>query len=278
MNEPAVIDPTSSVSDPYQRYIDSILPKVELVYSDGEPMESQWHVWETRLLLDMSNQHFHDRNDCFFAANMFLYYSEEQARNRDFKGPDFFFAKRTHRLPLRLYWATWLENGRTPNVVIELCSPTTIANDYGEKKDVYEQSLRVFDYFCYDPTTDHLDGWRLKGERYEPLTPNEHGQLWSEELELWLGVWRGAVYESGEEAWLRFFDARGNLILTPAEEEKRRADEQQLRADEAKRQADEAKRQADEAKQRALKAETELQQLRERLAALERQAPGANPS
>ncbi len=43
------------------------------------------------------------------------------------------------------------------------------------------------------------------------------------EIKLGMGLWRGR-YSGLERQWLRWYDADGNWIPTPAEEEKPRAD------------------------------------------------------
>ncbi|OQY43404.1 MAG: hypothetical protein B6247_31735, partial [Candidatus Parabeggiatoa sp. nov. 2] len=49
-------------------------------------------------------------------------------------------------------------------------------------------------YFVFDPfDAKSLRGWHFKNRRYEELVPNEQGRIWSEELQLWLGVWEGTV-------------------------------------------------------------------------------------
>ena len=226
MNEPSVLDLPASVSDPTELEIESILPKVELIESDGEPLETEWHRRAMNVLIASVDYRFRDRQDYYVGGNSFLYYSEEQARNRDFKGPDFFFVWGTQRQPMRPYWAIWLEGGRTPSVVIELCSPTTINADYGEKKDVY-QWLRIPEYFCYNHDTGHLDGWRLVKGRYKELPRNEQGRIWSDELELWIGSWQGSV-ERYSDTWLRFFDSEGNLIFFGEEGASHRAEDEKL--------------------------------------------------
>jgi Uma2 family endonuclease len=239
---------TPAAPDPEPAPLEEILPKVELIEDDGEPMESDWHVKQMVLLIDCVEQHFHARNDFYVGGNMFVYFSEEQARNRDFRGPDFFFVSDTTRKPLRRYWCVWQEGGRTPDAVIELSSPTTIDVDHGEKKRIYERQLRVGDYFCYDPETQLLEGWTLVRKRYQPLKPNEKGWLWSEELELWLGVWQGRIGRF-EDNWLRFFDRDGKLVLNENEASRRLAEEERRQREAA---------------------EEEAAQLRIRLAALEK--------
>jgi Uma2 family endonuclease len=230
------------------------LAGIKLIEDDGEPMESDWHVKAMGLLVNSINYHFRDRDDFYAAGNMFLYFSPSQVRNNDFRGPDFFFVWDTHRRPMRKYWAIWVENFRTPNVVIELCSPTTIKEDYGRKKDVYGSTLHVNDYFCYDPETGKLEGWRLKRHKYVPLKPNGDGRLWSKELGLWVGPWRSEVL-GYEDRWLRFFDKDGRLVLDSTEAECIRTEEARLDA-----------KKADE---RARAAESEVAALQAKLASLE---------
>ena len=71
--------------------IEEILPKVELLESDGEKLETEWHRIVINLLLECLHNHLRGRNDYYANGNSFIYYSESQARNRDYRGPDFFF-------------------------------------------------------------------------------------------------------------------------------------------------------------------------------------------
>jgi Uma2 family endonuclease len=48
-------------------------------------------------------------------------------------------------------WVVWEENGRYPDVIVELMSPSTPQVDTGVKKDIYEQTFRTPDYFVFDP-------------------------------------------------------------------------------------------------------------------------------
>ena len=65
-------------------------PAIELPTEDGEPLESPWHRAQINLLIECVHAHLRDRDDYFVGGNMFLYYSAQQARRRDYKGPDFF--------------------------------------------------------------------------------------------------------------------------------------------------------------------------------------------
>ena len=122
------------------------------------------------------------------------------------------------------------------SALLEYLSPSTRRNDFGKKKDLYEQVFKTREYFCFEymnPTADpNLFGWRLDAHgRYQPITANEQGWLWSEELDLWVGTWDGRL-EHDTTTWMRFYTANGGLVLTAAEAATRRADEEQRRADE----------------------------------------------
>ena len=67
------------------------LPQVELIETDGEPLESDWHRLAMNLLIDVVTFMLQGQSDYFVGGNMFIYFDEERARNRDFRGPDFFF-------------------------------------------------------------------------------------------------------------------------------------------------------------------------------------------
>jgi Uma2 family endonuclease len=192
-------------------------PNVKLVESDGVPLESFWHQVQIILLADVVNLRFDQRDDFFAGGNMFIYFNVEQARNRDFRGPAFFFVKGVKRLPVRKWWAVWDEGGRYPDLIIELLSESTAQEDRTTKKAIYEKTFRTPEYYCFDPDTKRLEGWRLNAKlRYQPLKRNDKGWLWSEELDCWLGTWDGA-YAGVPGTWLRFFDKDGRLLPTHAE-------------------------------------------------------------
>lgn len=199
------------------------LEGLELVTDDGEPLESTWHRKCMTLLIEQVEYHFRDRDDFYVGGNAFIYCSPAQARNRDFRGPDFFYVSHTTRQPPRPCWVVWEENLRRPDVVIELTSPTTREEDYGAKFRIYRDTLEVRNYFIYDPDARLLEGWRLDRRRYVPIQPDENGRLLSDELGLLLGLWEGE-YLRDNMTWLRFFEPAGTPVAIPAEAEKRRAD------------------------------------------------------
>jgi Uma2 family endonuclease len=217
---------------------------------DGEPLESDWHRLAINLLIEVIRYFLRERRDYFAGGNMFLYFSEEQVRNKDYRGPDFFFVWGVDRDRERPYYAVWQEGGKYPNVIVELLSPSTAATDRTTKKDLYEKVFRTSEYILYDPATKKLEGWHMTNGDYEPMELDERGWLWSRRLELYIGLWEGRYLET-KGVFPRFFDVRGNLVLTGREDQHRRADSEQQRADDEKRRADDEKQRADDEKQRA---------------------------
>ena len=213
-------------------------PDDELVEEDGVPLDSDWHRLAIGLLEESITHWLRERMDYYAACNMFIYYREKSTQRRRFRGPDFFFVKGATRTPMRRYWVVWEKGGRFPNAIIELLSPSTAEEDRTAKKEIYEQVFRTPDYFCYDPDTQQLQGWRLNiALQYEALVPNEHGWLWSEELGLWVGTWEG-VYLQRRAVWLRFYTPQGELVLIAAESEHQRAEQERQRAEQERQRAE----------------------------------------
>jgi Uma2 family endonuclease len=243
------------------------VPDIELPAEDGEPLESNWHRLQINLLGDMLDQHWQGRSDFFAGGNMFVYYSLEQARSRDYKGPDFFVVKGVDRTRPRRSWIVWQEGGRYPDVIVELLSPTTATEDLGPKKDLYEQVFKTFEYFCVNPDGPSLQGWRLIETRYVPLQPNAHGWLWSESLQLWLGLQAG-TFQGTHDVWVRFFEASEALVPTAgerAEVERERAEAERERAEVERERAEAERTRAEAERERAEAAEAENARLRAEL-------------
>ncbi len=125
---------------------------------------------------------------------------------------------------------TW-EEGKTPDVVIELLSDSTAEVDKGEKKQIYQNQLRVPEYFWFDPfDPEDWGGFQLQQGIYQPIPVTPPGQLISRILSLSLVRWRG-VYKSVETTWLRWADLDGQVLPTAEERERGRADHYQQQAE-----------------------------------------------
>lgn len=244
-------------------------PPSNLVFDDGEPLESPRHRIAMNLLIRSVQQALGNRTDFYAGGNMFVYYSRTQAMNRDFRGPDFFVALEVDGSRERKAWITWEEEGRYPDVIVELLSDSTETVDRGEKKRLYERVFKTPDYFIFDPfDSTSLSGWRLQtGQGYQPLQLNSQGWLWCETLQLWLGLWEGVVDReppTGTCAWLRFYNAVGDLVLLPEEQAQQQVEQAQQRVEQERQRAAQAEVELAQARQQA---EQERMQLIERLRA-----------
>ncbi|MFO0807728.1 MAG: Uma2 family endonuclease [Gemmataceae bacterium] len=241
-----------------------VTPPTDLLYDDGAILETPQHRANMNVLIELTEVRLNGRKDFYTGGNMFLYFSAEQARNRDFKGPDYFFVDGADHDRERLYWAVWDEDGRYPTVIVELTSPSTAKVDRGAKKKLYERTFKTPEYFLYDPILGDFEGWRLADGKYRKIEPDARGWLWCESLQVWLGPWHG-VYLNVPGTYVRFYDADGNLVPLFAERAAAQADAAQAQADAAQAQADAERRRADSA-------EAENERLRREIAALRGQA------
>ncbi|MCW6036091.1 Uma2 family endonuclease [Spirulina subsalsa FACHB-351] len=222
------------------------MPPTDLIFDDGEPLESNRHRIAMNVLIRSLQQAWSDRHDFYTGGNMFIYYSSEQARNRDFRGPDFFAVLDVDGTTERQGWVVWQEGGRYPDVIVELMSPSTARVDQETKKDIYEQIFRTPDYFVFDPfVANSLQGWHLESSQgYQPLVANERGWLWCESLGFWLGTWSGTI-DREEAIWLRFYDTQGSLVLLPEEAAQQRAEMAEQRAERLAQRAETAEQRAE---------------------------------
>jgi Uma2 family endonuclease len=202
----------------------------ELVFSDGEPLETEWHSFQFPFLRHLIRQAMVEqgRSDFYVGGDMFVYYSIEQARDVArgrpyFRGPDVFWVDGADPGRARKGWVSWEEDGRLPDVIVELLSPSTAEIDRKDKKDLYGRVWRTGEYFLYEPDTRTLEGFRLAGGAYRPIAPGGHGRLWSEQLGVSLGLWHG-VHEGKEYDWVRLFRPDGSLVPDAAEAANQRAE------------------------------------------------------
>ena len=95
------------------------MPDASKLLSDEPEMESSLHYMQLLLLVTCLEWAWQERDDFFIGANLTIYFSRQQLKTRDFRGPDFFLVKNTNRAP-RNSWVTWEEDGRYPDLIIEL--------------------------------------------------------------------------------------------------------------------------------------------------------------
>ena len=190
-----------------------LMPDATEVESNEPEMESSLHYAQLALLVSCLEWLWREggpsaHSDFFIGANLTVYFSRQQLKNRDFRGPDFFLVRQTQKRP-RKAWVVWEEEGKYPDLIIELLSDTTATVDRTLKKDLYQNQFHTHEYFWFSPDTLELAGFRLMGRTYAAIAPTAAGWLWSEVLELYVGV---------QASQLRYWDAQGQLVPTPEED------------------------------------------------------------
>ncbi len=254
------ISQTLPITDTDQKN-EIIFPNGEF-WSDEPPLESNLHLRQIVLLIQCLEWLWQDRDDYFATGNLTVYYSPNQKKSEEFRGPDFLVVLGTTRNPNRRSWVVWQEDGKYPNVIVEILSKSTAKVDREEKKQIYQDIFRTPDYFWFDPETLEFQGFTLISGVYQPIEPNEQGWLWSEQLGLYLGIY---------EDKLRYFTPERELVPTP-EEAARQAEEaarqERENAQQAQQLAQQERENAQQAQQLAQQERERVRQLEERLRSL----------
>jgi len=256
---------TTLPSDSLTNYLTVAIPPTQkdLPFDDGKNMETFRHKLQMDILIETLYPWLEQRDNGFVGGNMFLYFSMVQVRNKDYQGPDFFVVLDVPKGE-RLSWVVW-EEGKAPDVIIELLSPSTAAKDKLVKKLTYQNQVRVPEYFWFDPfNSDDLAGFRLDINTYQPILSDSQDRLVSQQLQLALVKWYG-LYYGVNATWLRWETLAGELLPTgqenavnaqiKAQEAQAKANEAENKANEAQAKANEAQAKANEAQAKANEAE-----------------------
>ena len=227
---------------------------------DGVPMETERHKKQMDLLIaSLEPWLIQQPQGGYVGGNMFIYYSFKQIRHQDFKGPDVFVVLDVPHGE-RKSWVVW-EEGKTPDLIIELLSESTAKEDKTNKKLIYQNQLKVAEYFWFDPfNPEDCAGFRLNGNRYETI-PLENNRFFSQQLGLALIRWSGA-YRGVETTWLRWATLAGDLLLLPEESAQQQAQVAQRRVELVEQQLESETQRAQTAEQRTQVAEAEIARLK----------------
>ena len=240
-----------------------LLPPAAIEYpeSDGKPMAENDAQRDAILYgCGALGLRYRERPDVYVSGDLLIYYEEGNLEVS--VAPDVFVVFGVEDR-LRGNYKVW-EEGKGPDFVLEVASPSTWREDVRRKPGVYA-GLGVREYFLYDPTgeylTPRLRGHRLVGGGYERLAAVESIDrtlaVSSEVLGLELRAKAG-----GE---MRFHDpATGRDLLSHGEEHAaRRSAERRAEAEHAARLEEAAARRAEAAARRV--AEARVAELEARL-------------
>jgi Uma2 family endonuclease len=203
--------------------------------SDGKPMaETERHRDLMIDLIRTLQHHCRDEPRICVSGNMLVFY--EPGNRRRHVSPDVFVVRGVakHERPNYLIW----EERKGPEAVIEVTSSSTRNEDLHTKFTLYQDTLKVREYFLFDPYGDYLDpplrGYRLRQGQYRPIRAVQ-GRLPSQVLGLHL--------ERDGQVLRLWNPATGTWLPTPDER-------------------------AEQAEERAEQAEAEVERLRQELARL----------
>ncbi len=196
--------------------------------SDGEPMAETLDNAVQMVDLQWTLQTLFARQGragtTTVGGNQFVYYNP--LNGRDNISPDVYVAfDRPPPGPNK--WQTWVEGG-FPDIVWEITSPSTQANDLSEaaggKRALYAQ-LGTKEYYIYDPEqvmTPPFQGFALRGGRMQPLPVGPGGGMYSALLGAELRpVTMAATERRPGGTWLRIIDPTTGQPVPLAEEDYR---------------------------------------------------------
>ena len=203
--------------------------------SDGLPMsDNEWQSKGIHAAYGSLDVHFQDDPNVYVVADILVYPTQGELRRI---GPDILVAKGVPKLPKRSSYKVWLE-GKPPDFVLEIASPSTWRDDRGWKAEFYAE-MGVAEYWLFDAKGNlfqpPLEGHRLESGVYRPLpahTSSAGRVLKSDVLGLELRA---------EGELLRFHDpATGEDLRTHGEEATARREEATARREEAAARREEA--------------------------------------
>ena len=222
--------------------------------SDGKPMaETDYHRDLMLALIQTLRAYYAADPQVYVSGNILLFY--EPGNRRRHVSPDVLVVKGVPKAD-RLNYLVW-EEGQPPDLVIELTSSSTRSKDTKKKFQLYQDTLKVAEYFLFDPMGDYLDpplqGYQLQRGKYVAIQPIE-GRLPSDVL--------GLHFERHDKV-LRVYDPATGRWL-PTEEE---------RTAQAEEQAEQAQGRLAQAEGRLAQAKAENKRLQRELDELRRQVP-----
>ncbi len=273
MSSEAPAQPPMSVSEHHPLPVE-LHPNIDhIITEDGAPVDNQFSEKQQRLLAEVLYCSWQPGEPFVAMSNVGLFFAirtppfvPDVLVSLGVSSPADPFPKKN-----RSYFV-W-EYGKAPDLVVEVVSNNEGGEDTIKLKGYAK--LGITYYIIYDPE-EHLSSkplrvYRLVSGRYE-LDLSESPVFSS--LGLGVRIWPG-TYEDMSQSWLRWTDAKGQLLPTGkerasseeqrADDEKQRADDEKQRADGEKQRADGEKQRADDEKRRADQAEQEAKQLRTKL-------------
>lgn len=195
---------------------------------DGKPVtETDYHFNLWMSLIDILRAYYAADPNAYVSGGIMLFY--EKGNRRKYVAPDVLVVKGVPK-GNRLNFLVW-EEGKAPQLVIELTSSSTRWKDTKKKYQLYQDILKVREYFIFDPLGHYLDpqlqGFRLRSGKYVPIKllhrrlPSQvlglHLEADGKELRIYSptrGGWLPTMSERIADAQERATQARNRLAQT----------------------------------------------------------------
>ena len=144
----------------------------EIEYPEGNWIaQSVAHSDASSLAKAALRLHFQHRDDALVAMELIVYY--QQGNVSAWLQPDVLVAFGVRQLARRSTFKVW-EEGKAPDFVLEVASPSTAGRDARHKALEYAR-IRVREYWRLDPhgslMESPLEGYEARGGKYSPLRP-----------------------------------------------------------------------------------------------------------
>ena len=176
-------------------------------YGDEAPMEGDHHDAARRYASDALETRLKHREDVYVAGDRGLYF--QRGSRSALVAPDLLVAFDVRGRGLRNSYKVW-EEGKVPDLVLEILSEASWKRDVNAKPDLY-RDLGIPEYWILD-LLGKLDvpitGRRLTPVGYETVEPDESGRLVSDVLGLELAMVKGEF---------RFRELTGEVLPSHAE-------------------------------------------------------------
>ncbi|HBE17771.1 MAG TPA: hypothetical protein DEG17_11335 [Cyanobacteria bacterium UBA11149] len=185
--------------------------------------------------LDTILQNRHPDGQYCIGQDCGIYWRLTDPPERGAEAPDWFYVPNVPpsiKNQMRRSYVLWKEL-IPPFIVLEFVSgdgseerdktPLPLHETETEQKPgkfwIYERIIRPAFYGIYEVNRASIEMYHLVDGEYRLLAPNERGHYPISSLGVELGIWQGE-YQNVELPWLRWWDARGNLLLTGHERAK----------------------------------------------------------
>lgn len=204
--------------------------RTEIFYpeTDGMPLADGFYQLKYLMeILSVLDLFFKDNPRVAVSGDTFIYYVEGDPLR--WIAPDCYVALDISMDSIDRYntYRVW-EVGKVPDFVLEIGSPSTSANDLGEKRDLYVR-LGIGEYWLFDPSGGEHYGEPLIGQylsegvyrRFE-MKAEPDGMVWAHSPALNLDM----CWTDGR---LRFYDPAAGRWLQNMEETEARAEDAEAR-------------------------------------------------